>query len=285
MGTVVTLAEYRDLANALYETLRPAAIVGAGIWTYLTFIRGRPKIARAKMCVAVTVLDQSGDKTFVRVKVSLENTGPKRIRLRDAKVDLTRIRPLPREIAEAVGKGKSPTVHDGQFGWTTIERQVDDFKSTTDVECGQIEQLSFDFCLGPEIERFIVYAFFENATKKGAGWSSSTEWEFVTVGGRKRVVRLDDSLVPADKVPFGSSPEGSSVEKEKMVTLPIEVDVGADQKMRPSLPEPRPLRPTTERTLPATERKDQPQRPSVAEPPAPPPSTTPTQQPRKDRQS
>jgi hypothetical protein len=196
------------------------AVIAAGWWTYKRFIEGRPSIARAKIDAAVVVLEEHAGVTFLRANVSVKNTGPVRIKLSEVSVELQRIRPLPAKLVEHITDSMKPPISQRQFHWTPAALDVGfhivrhvlptaEDKEPIDIEREQVEHLGFDFCIGDEIERFILYAFFRNETKKSffgskkraPGWTSETCWEFVRVNGRKRAIRLDDDAedTPSEK--------------------------------------------------------------------------------------
>jgi len=278
------LVQSQEWAKAAYEILKPIGIVVAGWWTYRRFIADRPRIARAKIDATVTVLEESSAYTIVRANVSLTNTGPVRIVLREGRVELQRIRPLPSGIQAALSNGTAPEAETGHFPWTTAARPSNPHAVThrhpfgqgkhayVDVECGQTEELAFDFCVPSEIERCFLYAHFQNTTKSRRrllwnrgpeiGWASTTAWEFVTANGRKRVIRMNDATAPSYGTKIDAESEDRMTKKQAIETVPNERLVPRDrkdQRLRPSLPEQLPPtvipQPSTPATSPSEPKK------------------------------
>jgi len=168
---------WKTLGEIIQSFLTAIAIVAAGAWTYMIFIRNRLVFPRLELSVLPHPVSISGG-WIVHVAVGLFNSGSVVIRIREAELRLRTVIPLPDDVQKAVNDGFDPVpVGQTEVKWPMLAGREWKFDSKpVEIEPGENDTLHADFFIPENVKVVEFYAFVENAKKrsKGLGWSNTT---------------------------------------------------------------------------------------------------------------
>ena len=166
------LQEIIDVIKALIESL---ALIIAGIWTYLLFVRQRLGLPRVNIKPTITHVRTSGEWTLIHVEVKIENIGSVVLRSDKAEIRIRQVLPFPDDVQRWISLGYDP-VENGrtEVEWPLIaDRKWNWAESTFEIEPGESDSLHADFVIPGSIFAIELYAFIANTRKKrqGLGWT------------------------------------------------------------------------------------------------------------------
>ena len=171
-----SFSEIKNIIEVVASVLTLFAIIFGGIWSYLLFIRTRQKYPSANISQEITYRAISDDKLWLRVSVTLQNTGKVLLSLVYGQSWIQKVLPLDKATLEKVLSGQYPARKgEVEIEWPLLSTQhVDWKKGDREIEPSESDQVHFDFILDSEVKTIVVYSYFRNAKKirrKGElGW-------------------------------------------------------------------------------------------------------------------
>lgn len=170
-----SLKTWAEIVEAGATTI---ALIAAGIWSYLLFVRQRQRFPRAEVSHRVACLELMPDNLLVHVCVVVKNLGSVLIRLREGHVQVQKVRPLPPEMAKDLDIG-ADLVAEGcsEVEWPVVGRHNCNWSTAPhEVEPGESDEFHFDFTVPTSTQTVEVYSYFRNTLKgdREIGWNHTT---------------------------------------------------------------------------------------------------------------
>lgn len=161
-------AQVKEIGEALQSVLTCLAIVLAGIWTYMLFIKTRQKYPRVQIQHDVKHWELSTNENVLRVGVRVSNIGEVLLPLESVTVRLHWIRPCADDssaITEEAENERTGTIC--ELEWPMLyERTSRWSKHEQEIEPGEMDEFVCDFILSEGVEAVSVYSYVKNAYKK-----------------------------------------------------------------------------------------------------------------------
>lgn len=195
--------DWKEASEIVSNFATAAALLMAGLWTYVLFVRQRLGYPRLQTTFAPEVFDPTRASRLVRVEVLLKNVSTVVVELRGAELRLRQVIPLPPKVASSVAEGYDPVANEPQIVWPMLAgRQWSWPSGALEIEPGESECLHAEFFMPKEVEVVEFYLFVANQKKlrKALGWSRSQLWR-VPEGGEEpmadaKLVEKSSSIVP-----------------------------------------------------------------------------------------
>ncbi len=194
-------AEMKELIEVVASGLTLLAIVVGGTWSYLLFIRTRQKYPSANINQEITYRRITPDRIWIRVTVTLQNTGKVLLSLVSGLTWVQQVLPLDTEIREKIDKLEDPVLkHESQIRWPLAEpaKELLWKKGEHEIEPSETDQVYFDFIVDSEIRTIVVYTYFSNVKKFRR---SSLGWQIIKVydlgPDEKSIVNKENNDAPS----------------------------------------------------------------------------------------
>lgn len=182
------------------------ALIVAGIWSYLLFIRQRQQFPRAEVSHRVSFFDLESNEVLVRITVAVKNVGAVLVRLVEGRVQIQQVRPTTLEFIERMATTDDLGAEDRlEFEWPTLGKMDCQWKEEPhEVEPTESDEFHFDFVISQGVRTIQVYSYFRNSKKKRyfpnvwkgreIGWNHTTIAE-VDLNGQLMAGRKEDEHV------------------------------------------------------------------------------------------
>lgn len=183
----VSVLDAKTIVEALQSFVETMAIIVAGVWAYERFIKGRADHPYPKIQHRIEHFELGKGIVYLSVFVTLTNEGKTKLDLRDGKVHIRQVSPMPGRIKDlfekSVKDGKSIEVRNGKIpglfidsgqriGWDTLGAR--DWGRTTKrkpiIEPGQTKEFQFDFLIEENINVIAIISYIN----EDAGWGLAT---------------------------------------------------------------------------------------------------------------
>ena len=164
-----------EIAEAIATIL---AIAVGGFWSYMLFVKTRQKYPRASLEHRITHRPLDSERQLLVVNVFLHNTGEVLLSLVSNETRVQQVLPQPPDL---LGSDTNPV----QEGSTEVEWPLLDSRERNwtagefEIEPGEVDQVTYDFIVGSDVETIRVYSYFRNAlkVKKQIGWGLTTLYD------------------------------------------------------------------------------------------------------------
>lgn len=171
-------ASFFDIAKNVFTII--AFIVG-GIWSYMLFVKKRPKYPCANITHCITHRPITEKKILLNVDVGISNVGAVLLSLVPVETRLLQVVPPPSDVLDDVKRGINPVKNgEKEIQWPIIDTQIANFeKGRFEIEPCEQDHLYYDFIVGNEVESIEVYTYFKNETKgnREIGWGLTTVYD------------------------------------------------------------------------------------------------------------
>ena len=164
------------LGATLESFATAVALVVAGIWTYIAFIRERirfPRLATQIICIPVSI----PEGWILHVDVRIDNLGTVLAKVGSAELRLRQMVPLPEDVDESVQGGYDPVaIGETEIPWICLAQRWWDCKSRgLEIEPNETDSLHADFFVPAEVSvvEFYLYLANEKKHKKGIWWTQT----------------------------------------------------------------------------------------------------------------
>lgn len=186
------LDQFKKLIEIVASCLTLIAIIAGAFWTYWLFVRTRQKYPSASLTQRINYRLIAEGKLWLRVTVTLQNTGKVLLSLVHATAWIQKVAPVDEDMLAEMIKGNEPVDEEGmEYSWLLAadEKEKDWARGERQIEPGESDQVNFDFILSPELETILVYTYFRNAQIRRAkelGWRITNVYdlEFSKHGGK-----------------------------------------------------------------------------------------------------
>ena len=187
---ITKLATYKDSLQAVQALITVVAVLTAGLWSYLLFIRRRQKFPRARLTHEVISKLISSEKRLIRVVITVENVGEVLLEVERGEIHLQRIMPLGESVASKIAMEENSVPCDDEIDWPALGvRELKWEKHELEVEPGEDENLHYDFVIDSDVETIQVYSHLKNRSKK----RRDLVWQCTTLVDLTPVERGDSS--------------------------------------------------------------------------------------------
>lgn len=173
---------WKNLAEIVQAFTTSLALLVAGIWTYLLFIRQRLGFPKLDMDLAIDDVTLPEGQRFVHAQLRLTNVGGVVVALDRAELRLRQVVPIIDKLKPVIVAGYDP-VPDGktEIEWPMIAGREWAWKAGEfEIEPGESDFIHTDFVIPIEIQIAQCYCFVNNASKKrqGIGWTLTRICDF-----------------------------------------------------------------------------------------------------------
>jgi hypothetical protein len=171
-----TISDIKDIVEVFVSLSTFLALIVAGIWSYLLFIRTRQKYPSANISQEITYRRIARDKVWLRVTTTLQNTGNVLLSLVYGRTWIQQVRPLDEGIREKILHGQDPVqTKDTEIEWPLLsDKEISWEERELEIEPNESDQIHFDFILDSDVKTIVAYSYFRNAKKyrrqKELGW-------------------------------------------------------------------------------------------------------------------
>ena len=181
MCVLNSLTDKHDLFSLTVSTVTIIAIVVAGIWTYLLFVRKRQRYPRADITHQVEHWPISDGKTLLRVVVNISNKGEILLSLVSGFTRVQQMMPWSPELLESIKLNKE-FVKEGQaeVEWPLLrERNLAFEQGEREIEPGETDELAFDFIIESKVQVVVLYSYLKNRRKRKPeiGWNTTSIYD------------------------------------------------------------------------------------------------------------
>ena len=188
---------WKDIAAAVESAVTALAIVIAGVWTYMLFIKGRDRYPRAAIKHDIGQAEVSPNKRLIHAAATIRNNGKVLVHLHRAATWVQQVTPLAQSLKDAIDQDQDP-VKEGasEIEWPLIEERNWSWdRKQAEIEPGESETLVADFIVDADVRVVAVYTFVKNASKKGRelGWARTTLWD---IEKGRMIQGEDDATAP-----------------------------------------------------------------------------------------
>jgi len=178
--------DIKDIVEIVQGIVTSAAIVIAGFWTYIVFVKRRQRYPRMKVQHEVEHWPVSADERLLRVVERISNIGEVLVPLESVTVRVQQVRPwrddaLGTVVAarERLGEGVAeldwPVLGEHKNKWRTGDQEI---------EPTETDEVLYDLVVDKAVESISVYTYVKNAYKKRdpirpwrsreIGWNTTT---------------------------------------------------------------------------------------------------------------
>lgn len=176
------MEHWRVLADILADLATSIAVIVAGVWTYLLFIKNRERYPRATLENAASTLKLDEQSTLVRVQIRVTNSGKVLLPVEDLECRLLQVLPLVGSVQSKCEAGRT-LLEDGEhcIGWPMLfERRWSYGKGQSEIEPGESETFCCDFVIDPSVRVVRIYSHLANPSKAAAiGWACTNDQNVV----------------------------------------------------------------------------------------------------------
>jgi hypothetical protein len=167
--------------SAWKDVVEAAALVLAGFWAYMLFVRGRQRFPRASLTHRITHRNLPDGQVLLHVNVLVANPGLIVLRIKEAEARVQQLLPLPDDVREAIELGKDPVPKgEREVPWALLSERTCEWKKRQfEIEPGEADESTWDFVLPSDVHTVEVYNYFRNAKKrrKDIGWGLTTLYD------------------------------------------------------------------------------------------------------------
>lgn len=217
----------KDFTGAAQSIATFIAILVAGIWAYMLFVRRREKFPRAKLSHKIEFWDISDDERLIRVVLMIENTSEVLLKVKQGHTWVQQMKPWPVEV---LGKFRSECVlceDDSKAApleakWPLINEKK---HKDRELEPRESDEVPMSFIVNKYYEQILIYSCIDNSTKKKFskalaryilrkkpkpfGWETSNVIDFSKNGG----VITNEGHGQAEQKPRPANAESPSTHK------------------------------------------------------------------------
>jgi hypothetical protein len=155
-----------ELLQTVQAVVTIGAVLIAGLWTYLLFVRRRQKFPRASVTHRVTFDPVDDQKLLLRATVVIANKSEVLLSINHGMVWVQQVMPWPKIAAKAPIDGDEAEKKK-ELSWPVLaERRLDDSQDRWEVEPGETEELHLDFLLRRPLDVVLLYSYFRNSKKR-----------------------------------------------------------------------------------------------------------------------
>jgi len=208
-----------NVLKNLESLAKIAALIIAGWWTYILFIRRREKFPRAELAHHVENLALPRHKRLIRVAVEVKNLGSTIIRVSSVDTRLQHVAPMTeRELQHrlretpALDANAPPTMQ-----WYLLARRREAIpRGQAEIEPSESETFFAEFIIDDGVDVLRVYSHLENRTKRrywarrreskrGLGWQHITYYRIVPGAADRVASQTSPDLLSGGALPSQAS--------------------------------------------------------------------------------
>lgn len=173
-----------EVAKGVGSIAKTLALLVAGLWTYLIFVRQRLRYPGAKVELSLSHRELPNGKRILHVEVKLENIGKTIIRLDKADVVIERVAPLTADILGPLLAQYEPLTPDAppEISWYRVGHRAHRYQEAIEIEPGECEMLRYDFRIGKNVKIVKVRAHITNCHKRKFGSLRKREKRVTEIG-------------------------------------------------------------------------------------------------------
>ena len=150
------------------------AILAAGYWTYILYIKQRLSYPRINIELSEYKTSISHDYWLLHTFLKIKNTGSVLFRAKDVEVRIRKVLPIAAKILDDAKRGKDPILENKtELDWVPMWKR--EWKSGKEWDCeiepGEQDTLHADFIINANVEVVQIYVYVRNESKKELGWS------------------------------------------------------------------------------------------------------------------
>lgn len=169
---ITNIETITNITQAIVTTI---ALIVAGFWTYLIFVRTRQRYPRVEITHDVFDIAILEEKRLLRVTIIVRNHGKVLLELVYGRVWIQQVVPFPDAFLSAVQRDQDPVVTGSdspgeEYGWPIIaERNLVWTQEHREVEPGETERIDCDLIVPKSSQTVVIYTYLKNWKKKRYG--------------------------------------------------------------------------------------------------------------------
>ena len=184
-AVLFTLAQNKDAIASLGSIVTMLGIIVGGLWVYLVFVRQRQKYPRAKVLHSIKIMPISDSKCFLRLTITVENTGDVLIAPDMLKVGIHQIRPWPPPITgwdPLCTRPLNATNGEYEFDYL-VKDEIKLAPAELQIEPHESDETNVDVVLPTSAQTISCYSYVRNTSKKRRVFRKSSEigWHTTTL--------------------------------------------------------------------------------------------------------
>ena len=168
---------WKTVSETLQAFATTAALLIAGVWTYLLFVRQRQRFPRADLHLKITSKRLSPSHDLLHIQATMKNVGNVLISLASARARIGRVTPLSSDLRTVLATGGDLVqANETDIRWPELGRRDCAWPDNPrEIEPGESDAFHFDFVLQKGLEAVEVFCYFRNVVKVGRemGWSQT----------------------------------------------------------------------------------------------------------------
>lgn len=168
------------MAAIVSDVATTVAVVIAGIWTYLLFVKNRERYPRATIEQVAAPLKLDDRSVLIRVQIRVSNIGKVLLPIEDLECRLQQIVPVVGAVkARAQARESLVIGPDSDVDWPMLsEARWNYEKYQSEIEPGEAEVFCCDFFVDQSVRCVRIYSHLVNQFKATAvGWACATDLE------------------------------------------------------------------------------------------------------------
>ena len=170
------MADLKEMLGLAETLVKIAAIILAGLWTYLLFVRKRLGVPRINIELKTSDFRLPNGRRLIHAEIAVINIGDVILRTNSAELRLRQVAPIPEKVEELAEDGYDPVeAPRTEIDWPLIAGREWDLEGRPilELEPGEQEPLHADFVIEDSISIIEFYFYLANPAKKrkGLGWT------------------------------------------------------------------------------------------------------------------
>ncbi len=236
-NTLDIIKKFGDSLKPLVEII---AIITAGIWTYVLFVKNRIDYPLVRISHEISFWNIDEQHICLSVFVTINNSGKVLLIIENLKIYIQKILPTDKILLDLINNSALDDLKEGrvkklflenepQIAWSEIGYRENKFKKgLLNIEPGESEEFQYEFILNNSVKKVRIISFISNPKfrRNNTGWRKTTIFDISEGKMLFSEDQNDDSATksrqePERTLPFSrSEPERIQPAKEETASRP-----------------------------------------------------------------
>jgi hypothetical protein len=173
-----TLQEWQAVIAIIADIVTTLAVIFAGVWTYLLFVRHRERYPRAAIEQVASAVILDDRSILIRVQIRVKNIGKVLLPIEDLECRLQQIVPVLDTVKARLRAGEALVIGPGTtVDWPMLSEAAWRYqRKQSEIEPCEAEIFCCDFVVDRSVRCVRIYSHLANQSKAAAmGWTCSTD--------------------------------------------------------------------------------------------------------------